>query len=389
MNEPSNVAFFEPWYGGSHRAFADAWTARSRNRVEVIDLPARHWKWRQEASAWELAAKANDLQVPDVVACSDYVDLPRLMAFLPKRWRTLPTLCYFHENQLTYPRPAKESDRSSAERDLTHAFSNVLTAIRADAVVFNSEFHRREFADAANDWLRTLPRPNPRAQLERALANATVVPPLPELHAVPLGPGAPKGAPLCVAFPHRLEDDKDPLQFLAAVRRALDGGARLTLALFGGAPEAASQEIRSALDALGAVVERAGFVTSRAAYLEELGRCDVVASTARHEFFGVAFAEAMAAGCAPLALDRANYRALVGEAGAALEGAGIARDEADFARRLTALAARPEGARERTAREAARGGVLGFDAAAAVGPLDDLVDALAGAGRARADRLEG
>ena len=38
----------------------------------------------------------------------------------------------------------------------------------------------------------------------------------------------------------------------------------------------------------------------RGEYLELIGTCDVVASTARHEFFGIAVAEAMAAGCAPL-----------------------------------------------------------------------------------------
>ncbi|MEM9380030.1 MAG: DUF3524 domain-containing protein [Planctomycetota bacterium] len=372
MKSRSNVVLFEPWYGGSHRAFADAWARRSRNRVGVIGLAPRHWKWRQEASAWELAARVEDLEVPDVVGCSDYVDLPRLMGFLPEAWRALPTLCYFHENQLTYPRPGG----GTAERDLTHAFSNVLTAVRADAVVFNSEFHRAEFADAADAWLRTLPRPNPRAELARALERATVVPPLPELEAVPLGPGAPDGAPLRVAFPHRLEDDKDPLAFLSAVRRALDAGARLELALFGGTPEAAAPEVRAALEGLGDVVGRSGFVDAREEYLVGLGRCDVVASTAHHEFFGVAFAEAMAAGCAPLALDRANYRSLVGPTGAAVDGAGIAADAEDLVQRLVGLAASPQGARAAAPRAAARDAALRFDAGGAVESLDGVVEAL-------------
>ena len=74
-----DVVFFEPWYGGSHRTFADAWARRSRHRVDLATLAPRHWKWRQEASAWELAAKVASRDVPDLIACSDYVDLPRLI----------------------------------------------------------------------------------------------------------------------------------------------------------------------------------------------------------------------------------------------------------------------------------------------------------------------
>ena len=39
-----HVAFLEPWYGGSHRAFLDAWARRSRHRVTVHGLAPRHWK---------------------------------------------------------------------------------------------------------------------------------------------------------------------------------------------------------------------------------------------------------------------------------------------------------------------------------------------------------
>ena len=139
-----DVAFFEPWLGGSHRAFLDAWSARSHHRISVHGLAPRHWKWRQEASAWELSRGVDAGAPPDVIACSGYVDVPRLHGFLPPGWAGRPTLLYLHETQLTYP-------GEHSERDLTHGFSNILSVVRADRTVFNSAFHLEEFGAAADD----------------------------------------------------------------------------------------------------------------------------------------------------------------------------------------------------------------------------------------------
>ena len=60
------------------------------------------------AGAWELARRIKDQGPPDVLFMSDYVDLPSLFGFLPKAWSEVPTLLYFHENQLTYPARAPQ-----------------------------------------------------------------------------------------------------------------------------------------------------------------------------------------------------------------------------------------------------------------------------------------
>ena len=299
------VAFFEPWYGGSHRAFLDAWSRRSSHTITVHGLAARNWKWRQEASAWELARSVTGAPPPDVIACSDFVDLPRLMGCLPPTWADTPTLVYFHENQLTYT-------GDGAEADFTHGFSNILSAARADALVFNSEFHRAGFEQAALELLRRLPRPNPRADFAERMGRALVVAPLPELADVPPGPGPPNGAPLRIAFPHRLEPDKDPCAFFAAVLEA-SSQTKLEVVLLGGDLKRASAPIRAAAESIAPLIVHEGHCHERDDYLRHLGASDVVVSTARHEFFGVAFTEAMAAGCTPLAPDRLNYPALVAQ----------------------------------------------------------------------------
>ena len=368
-----HVAFLEPWYGGSHRAFLDAWARRSRHRVTVHGLAPRHWKWRQEASAWELARAVDPEAPPDVLACSGYVDVPRLHGFLPRGWAGRPTLVYFHETQLTYPEsPASRASAPAARegRDLTHGFSNVLSAIRADRAVFNSAHHLDEFRGAADEVLRRLPRPSPRRELSAALERASVVPPMPELEDVPLGPG--HGGPLRVAFPHRLEHDKDPEAFARAVRAAAERGARLEVELLGGAPEKAA----AVVEQLRPWVRNERFVEDRGRYLEVLGRCDVVASTALHEFFGVAFTEAMAAGCAPLAPSRLNYPSLLEPYDPGGSMAGAYADDADLVHRLTGLALAPDRVRGPARRAAARDAVLPLDAAGAAVALDGIVDEL-------------
>ena len=379
----TRVAYFEPWDGGSHAAFHRSWTDRSRHQIETIGLAPRHWQWRMEASGWECARIVRDTAPPHLIACSDYIDLPRLLGFLPAAWRRVPTLCYFHENQWCYPRGSdardhveEEEEQGSAARDASYGFSNALSAIRADVIVFNSEHHRTSFANAGKEQFRRLPKPNPVNEFEVAIARSHVIPPMPELANIEIGLGARREAPLRVAFPHRLESDKRPVAFARAVARCLEAGSQIEVILTGGRPASLRREIRDALGSIAPVIENAMYIESRTDYLDALRDADVVVSTAAHEFFGVAFAEAMAAGCAPLAPTRENYPALLESYDTAPSGerAGLYEDEDDFVRRLMTLSASPEALREPDCRGASRSAVLPFDASAHVETLDDLVE---------------
>lgn len=39
-----NVWLIEPYYAGSHRAWADGYQAHSRHAVHILKLPGRFWK---------------------------------------------------------------------------------------------------------------------------------------------------------------------------------------------------------------------------------------------------------------------------------------------------------------------------------------------------------
>ena len=177
-----HVLAIEPYFGGSHRAFLDSVTRRSRHRWTLLTGAPRHWKWRMRNAPLALArelrrrlAAAEDRFEPpfDLVFCSDMLDLaqwrgalcqgvrlddqghtssgPGLsgphLAAVPIRIATLPTITYFHENQWTYP----ESPR--AHSDAHYGYTNLLTALGSDQVWFNSQFHQREFLQASREFV--------------------------------------------------------------------------------------------------------------------------------------------------------------------------------------------------------------------------------------------
>ncbi|MEX0746810.1 MAG: DUF3524 domain-containing protein, partial [Rhodothermales bacterium] len=150
-----NVLALEPWYGGSHRNFLDGLKEHSRHNFHPITMAARFWKWRMHGGAVTMARKA--IQAieegfrPDVVFATDMVNLPAFLALSRPHLEDVPVVLYLHENQLTYPLAP------GIERDHTYAYINYLSALAADRIVFNSQFHFEEFMEALPTLLRRFP----------------------------------------------------------------------------------------------------------------------------------------------------------------------------------------------------------------------------------------
>ena len=366
----------EPWLGGSHARFLEGWRARSAHDVTVLGLPARHWKWRMEGGAFELASrvKAEGIERPDVLLATDFLDLPRFLGFLPPAWGGVPTLLYLHENQLTYPpRHFTLPGAHPAARDVSFGFTNVLSCLAAERVVFNSAYHLETFWAAAREMLSRLPQPHPGPELEHKLCGARVVGPGIELDALPLGPGPDPGSPLRVAFNHRWEHDKDPAAFLTAVLVARERGASIELVLLGEVFDRTPPEVAGLVGALGDALVHRGYTPSREEYARLLGRCDLVVSSARHEPYGMALLEGVAVGCAPLAPRRLAYPEVLGEQ---LEQ-GLYGEWDELVERLASAAAQPERFREPRGRGARRRAVEGHDVGRTARAMDRECEKLA------------
>ena len=101
------VFLIEPYYAGSHQAWADGWQAASRHDIHVLPMDGRFWKWRMHGGPVTLAERARTLVetigVPDVIVASSMLDLPTFLGLAGKHLGNPRTLLYTHENQLTYP----------------------------------------------------------------------------------------------------------------------------------------------------------------------------------------------------------------------------------------------------------------------------------------------
>lgn len=304
------LLFIEPYANASHRALLEGLLAHVPARWTALTLPGRHFRWRLRGAASFLALAAADVlrEGWDGILCSSMLNLAELKGLRPAL-AGVPALVYFHENQLCYPAPGQAGD-DQAQRDLFMAFSNLTSAQAARVVVFNSDYHRRQFLSAAHDLLARLPDAVP-AGLVEAIAGKSLALPVP-LETVPAAGLArePRSGPVRVLWNHRWSQDKDPEAFFVALAALAGEGLVFEVAVLGPASGRPPKVFAQAREELGGWVRQWGAVSDRRDYWRWLFWADVVVSTARQEYFGLSVAEAVWAGCRPLLPDALVYPTL-------------------------------------------------------------------------------
>ena len=229
----------------------------------------------------------------DAIVTTDMLDLATLRGLSPHAAR-LPVAVYFHENQMMYPSRAPEATQ---QRDLHFAFTNLTTAAAADAVWFNSDWHRHSLEAAARKWIATMPDFRPMQLIDNLMARAATLSPGVDL----IGPPIDKPpAPLQILWVSRWEFDKNPQTFFDALRLLRAAGTEFQVHVlgesFGSKPECFDAAARDLHDNIATW----GYAASRDQYQAILRSSHVVVSTAFHEFFGLGVVEAVSAGCQPL-----------------------------------------------------------------------------------------
>jgi glycosyltransferase involved in cell wall biosynthesis len=362
----ARVLFLDPYHGPSHRALSTALRDRSRHDVTLLTLPPRKWKWRMRGAALAFESVVRALPAaPELLVCTDMLNLPEFLALLrdalPPR---LPVITYFHENQITYPLPARD------ERDFHFGLANIYTALASGKVVFNSAFHRDEFLAAVPGVLKAMPDFRPDGVPERIAARSEVLGPPVE------APAPPAALPVetrrnLILWNHRWEEDKDPETFFRVMGRLERAGADFRMVVLGESFRGQPGCFAAARRDLAHRIERWGWLESRDEYLREVSRCRAVVSTARHEFFGLAVREAIVLGCYPLLPRRVVYPELVGG-----RREHLYDSEDDLLERLLALLASPADAPSARTTAALRSEAASPGAAEVVARWDQWFDSL-------------
>lgn len=301
------VLLLEPFFEGSHKQWAEGYQRHSEHQIEILSLPGRHWKWRMHGGAVSLAARflESDLK-PDVILATDMLDLATFQALTRKRTANIPCAVYFHENQLSYPWSPNDPDVAQG-RDNHYGFINYTTALAADKVFFNSEYHRTSFLNALEDLLRRFPDHNEIGNVELIERKSEVLPLALDLKSLDVKEPVVKSELPLILWNHRWEYDKGPEEFFKVLFELSEEGVEFELAVLGEQYSRSPKIFDEAKDRLSKHIVTWGFQKDRMEYVQWLHRADILPVTSIQDFFGISVIEAMYCGIHTILPKRLAY----------------------------------------------------------------------------------
>ncbi|MEJ2155158.1 MAG: DUF3524 domain-containing protein [Desulfobacteraceae bacterium] len=294
-----NFLFLEPFYGGSHRDFADGLVAHSRHDIELATLPDRFWKWRMRGAAIYWSRRIEDPAQYDGLIVSSLLNLGDLKALWGEACP--PALVYFHENQLTYP------SAPDIRHDHQPGFTNIISALTARRLLFNSHSHLSAFLTSLPQLVRIMPDFRPKWVVQVIEEKSDVAYPGCHFSGTAANLTREDLRPPLIIWNHRWEHDKNPEAFFRALKKMIQTGIEFQVALLGEEYAQMPAVFDQAPEILGERLVQYGRVPSRQDYYKWLEQGDIVVSTAVQENFGIAVAEAMWHGCLPLLPNRLSY----------------------------------------------------------------------------------
>ncbi len=301
------ILFLEPFDTGSHGRWMRSYQVQSKHDIHILSLEGQFWQWRLLGGAITLAEQYKSLDfTPDLIVASDMLDLTSFLALTRVQTTSIPTVFYFHENQLTYPFGPHQKLGNH------YAFINYVSALAADRVLFNSEFHRKAFLEELPRLLKHFPDNNNLETIDILRDKSGVLPIGLNLERYDAHQNSvqERDKPLII-WNHRWEYDKNPKPFLKTLTRLAADGYDFEVVLAGENQRQKPTEFLKAKQALGERVIHFGYVDNFADYARYLWEADLHVSTAQQDFFGISVVEAIYCGCYPLLANRLNYPYLI------------------------------------------------------------------------------
>ncbi|NET32616.1 MAG: DUF3524 domain-containing protein [Cyanothece sp. SIO1E1] len=302
-----NIVLLEPFFSGSHQQWAEGLQKYSQHNIEILSLPGRHWKWRMHGGAVSLAEQFNRRKdSPDLILATSMLDFSTFLGLIKERAVGIPTAIYFHENQLTYPWSPQDRDVKH-KRDNHYAFMNYTSALVADRVFFNSEYHRSSFLEALPKFLNQFPDRQDKHNIEEIEVKSEVLYLGMDLTRFDAYQSKKEINDPIILWNHRWEYDKNPEVFFEALFRLNDEHVPFKLIVLGEKNQMNPPIFDEAKDRLKDCIIHWGFVQSFEEYAQLLWKADILPVTSNQDFFGGSVVEAMYCECFPILPNRLAY----------------------------------------------------------------------------------
>jgi len=305
-----HILLLEPYYGGSHKAFLTGLQHYVDCKFKLMALPARKWKMRMQLAApWfaeqiiSLVAKGDRF---DAILTSTFIDVAVLRSLLECRGIRLPLAVYFHENQFSYP--GQVPDPAAFQ----FSSINFTSALCADRIAFNSKYNLESFLAGIRGYLKKATDMELRYLEGRIRDKSVVLYPGLDFRLIDAAavPGKRKKRIPVIVWNHRWEHDKNPETFFHALFELAEEDYDFRVIVLGQQFRYQPEIFSLAKQKLADRLDHFGFADNEKKYASLLRRGDIIVSTARHEFFGMAVLEGVRAGCRPLVPDRLSYTEL-------------------------------------------------------------------------------
>ena len=321
------IVLLEPFLTGSHRQWAEGFQKHSRHDVQILSLKGRHWKWRMYGGAVILAEQFLKIKYrPDLLLATDMLDLTTFLALTRSKSADIPAALYFHENQINYPWSPTDED-VKLERNNQYGFINYTSALAADRVLFNSDFHRNAFLEALPGFLKQFPDNQGLENVDRIARKSETLPLGMDLQRfLPFREERLPGPPV-ILWNHRWEYDKNPQTFFEELLRLKSEGHDFRLVVLGEKFQKSPPVFTQIKKELAGHILHFGFAKDFETYARWLWRADILPVTSRQDFFGGSVVEAIFCDTFPILPKRLAYPEHLPEH---LHGQHFYENETDF-----------------------------------------------------------
>ncbi|XP_030284842.1 tRNA-queuosine alpha-mannosyltransferase isoform X2 [Sparus aurata] len=294
------VLLVEAFYGGSHKQLIDL--LQENISCSVCTLPAKKWHWRARTAALHFSQTITTCPshslVSDVVVFNSAFNMDSFLSSISSFMKKIPDHRPKDLDQLIRPKcvvlyyPVQFPDVSRLLPEHKLLRRHARTSPVDDIITPQDEQEASRLSSPDESLTVSCEQQDPH--------QTTTPEPRTDQRPVSEGDPGDQKRPLHIVWPHRWEHDKDPELFFSTLIKLKERRLDFHLSVLGETftdPPEIFPEARRLLDRH---ILNWGFLPSKDDYLKVLCEADVVVSTAKHEFFGVAMLEAVHCGCYPL-----------------------------------------------------------------------------------------